>query len=298
MLKTQSILITGSEGLIGKALSTKLKEKKFKVIGYDLKNGKDILDQGSLEELIGNVNGIVHLAAVSRVVDGFKNPKKAVTTNVIGTTNLLELIRAKNPSCWMIFGSSREVYGETHSIVKESDALKPLNVYGASKSAGEFLTICYGENYHLKTFVVRFSNVYGALNDHTDRVIPRFLSQALSNSDITIYGGNQIFDFVHVSDAVDGLMNLILKVNNNDKIENRIFHFLTGKSQSLVQLANKIVELTNSNSNIKFLPRREYDVDTFEGDPSQTMRSLGWRPKMSIEDGLKDYLKLLRFQVH
>ena len=298
MLKTQSVLITGSEGLIGKALSTKLEEKKFKVIGYDLKNGKDILDQRSLEEFVCDVNGIVHLAAVSRVVDGFKNPQKAVTTNVIGTTNLLELIRTKNPTCWMIFGSSREVYGETHSIAKESDAQKPLNVYGASKSAGELLTLCYGENYNLKTFVVRFSNVYGALNDHSDRVIPRFLGQALSNSDITIYGGNQIFDFVHVSDAVDGLMNLILKVNNNDKIENRIFHFLTGNSQSLVQLTSKIIELTNSKSNIKYLPRREYDVDTFEGDPSVTMSALGWRPKVSIEDGLKDYLKLLKFPVH
>ena len=297
-MKTQSVLITGSEGLIGKALSTKLEEKKFKVVGYDLKNGKDILDLRSLEEFVCDVNGIVHLAAVSRVVDGFKNPHKAVTTNVIGTTNLLELIRTKNPTCWMIFGSSREVYGETHSIAKESDAQKPLNVYGASKSAGEFLTLCYGENYNLKTFVVRFSNVYGALNDHTDRVIPRFVGQALSNSDITIYGGNQIFDFVHVSDAVDGLMKLILKVNTNDKIENKIFHFLTGNSQSLVQLSSKIIELTNSKSNIKYLPRREYDVDTFEGDPSLTMSALGWRPKVSIEDGLKDYLKLLKFQVH
>ena len=106
----------------------------------------------------------------------------------------------------MIFGSSREVYGETHSKVKESDPQNPLNVYGASKSAGEFLTLCYGDNYNMNTFVVRFSNVYGSLNDHPDRVIPRFMSQALSNSDITIYGGNQVFDFVHLSDAVDGLL--------------------------------------------------------------------------------------------
>ena len=285
--------MTGSEGLIGKELSGKLREKQIKVVGYDIKNGQNILDQKSLEKIICDVNGVIHLAAISRVVAGYNDPYAAVMTNVIGTSNILDLIRRKNPRCWMIFGSSREVYGESQAIKKESDPQKPVNVYGASKSAGEYLSLCYGDNYNLRTFVVRFSNVYGGLNDHPDRVIPRFFNQALANSDITVYGGNQIFDFVHLSDVVEGLSKLIQKIINNEKLESRIFHFLTGKSSNLVDLAKKIIEITNSKSVINFLARRDFDVDTFVGDPSLTMKVLEWQPRISIDEGLQDYLELM-----
>src|SRR4030095_14229841 len=181
--KNHSVLVTGSEGLIGKELSRKLEERKINVVGYDIKNGQDILDKETLEKIICEIEGVIHLAAVSRVVAGYNDPYTAVVTNVIGTTNILDIIRRKNPSCWMIFGSSREVYGESGHTVKESDPLRPVNVYGASKSAGEYLSLCYGNNYNLRTFVVRFSNVYGGLNDHPDRVVPRFIHQALANSD-------------------------------------------------------------------------------------------------------------------
>ena len=294
ILKKQSVLVTGSEGLIGKELSRKLEEEKINVVRYDIKLGQNILDQESLEKIICDINGVVHLAAISRVVAGYNDPYNAVKTNVIGTTNILELIRRKNPSCWMIFGSSREVYGQTKSVVKESDPPMPINVYGASKSAGEYLSLCYGDNYNLRTFVVRFSNVYGSLNDHPDRVIPRFFIQALSNSEITVYGGNQIFDFVHLYDAVDGLMKLIQKIIKNDKIENKTLHFITGKSVSLVELSKKIIKLTNSRSRVRYFPRREFDVDTFVGDPSVTKRVLEWQPRISIDEGLQNYLKLMR----
>ena len=97
-------IVTGSEGLIGKELSRKLEEKKINVVGYDIKNGQNILDEKSLERIICDVNGVIHLAAVSRVVAGYNDPFGAVKTNVIGTVNILDLIRRKNPLCWMIFG--------------------------------------------------------------------------------------------------------------------------------------------------------------------------------------------------
>jgi len=194
----------------------------------------------------------------------------------------------------MIFGSSREVYGECLSIVKESDPQKPINVYGASKSAAEWLSICYGSNYDLRTFVVRFSNVYGGLNDHIDRVVPRFVNQALANSDITVYGGNQTFDFVHLGDVVHGLVKLIEKIITNEKLRGRTLHFVTGKSTSLIELATKIIKLTKSRSVINYLPRREFDVDNFIGDPSRTMKFLRWKPRTNIDTGLKRYLKLIK----
>ena len=293
-MKNHTILVTGSEGLIGKELSIKLKEKKINVVGYDIKNGQDILDRVSLEKIICSIDGVIHLAATSRVVAGYNDPYKTVLTNIIGTTNMLDSIRRKNPQCWMIFGSSREVYGDSQKVAKESDPQKPINVYGATKSAGEYLSLCYGNNYNLRTYIVRFSNVYGGLNDHPDRVVPRFFRQALTNEDITVYGGDQIFDFVHLSDAVEGLLALIQKIINNEKIQYRTLHFITGKSISLIDLSKKIIKLTNSKSCIKYLPKRQYDVDTFIGDPSVTVNILGWSPKISIDDGLIYYLKSIK----
>ena len=78
------MLVTGSEGLIGKELSGKLREKQIKVVGYDIKNGQNILDQKSLEKIICDVDGVIHLAAISRVVAGYNDPYAAVMTNVIG----------------------------------------------------------------------------------------------------------------------------------------------------------------------------------------------------------------------
>jgi nucleoside-diphosphate-sugar epimerase len=296
LLKNKTVLVTGSEGLIGKELSKKLTVKKIKVVGFDIRNGQDILDKDLLKKIIPAVDGVIHLAGVSRVIVGYNDPYSAVIRNVIGTTNILETIRKKNPVCWMIFGSSREVYGESKRIAKETDPQKPVNVYGASKSAAEWLSLCYGNNYDLRTFIVRFSNVYGGLNDHVDRVIPRFVNQALSNSDITIYGGKQTFDFVHLGDVVLGLTKLIEKITADEKLNGKTLHFVTGKRTNLIELARKIITLTKSKSTINYQPRREFDVDNFVGDPSLTMKFLSWKPSTSIDNGLKCYLKLMRRQ--
>jgi nucleoside-diphosphate-sugar epimerase len=293
-MRKTAILVTGSEGLIGKELVTRLSQQGFQVHPFDIKTGQDILDRSLVEETIKKVDGVIHLAAISRVVTGFKMPHETTTTNVLGIVNLLEAIRVHNSSCWMILGSSREVYGEAKLSAKETDPVKPINVYGATKAAGEFLALCYGDNYSLRTFVARFSNVYGGNNDHTDRVIPRFFSQALANTDITVFGGTQLFDFVHLHDTVSGIIALIERITNGHDLHGRrIFHFVTGKGTGLIELANEIIRITKSKSRINFMAGRNYDVDTFIGNPSDTNEILNWKAQISVADGLRMYYRLL-----
>jgi nucleoside-diphosphate-sugar epimerase len=288
------ILVTGSEGLIGKALVKNLKSKNYDVIEFDIKNNEDILNKLLVKEKIKSINGVVHLAAVSRVITAYKDPEKSIMTNILGTTNILEAIRKINPKCWMIFASSREVYGETNKKIKEDDQLNPLNVYGSTKLAGENICISYRKNYSTETYIVRFSNVYGGKNDHPDRVIPIFLHQALNNLDITVNGGEQMFDFVHLDDTIEGLSILIEKIMQK-QIQSEVFtfHFVTGTGTKLMDLVKKIKSVTNSNSSIKFLSARNYDVETFVGDPTRTEKILGWQSKISLEEGLKKYKELM-----
>ena len=288
------ILVTGSEGLIGKDIVDKFQKKGFEVIEFDIINGFDVLDLSSLKNSVKDADGVIHLAAATRVVTGYKDPYNAVQKNIIGTTNVLESIREINPKCWMIYASSREVYGEGGTNVKESDPINPINVYGATKAGAELITLTYGSNYNLNTFVVRFSNVYGAINDHKDRVIPRFVKQALTNSDITVYGGKQKFDFVHLHDVTDGLIVLVEKIIEGQKLLHRTFHFVSGQATTLMELVEQLIKITNSKSTIKYFPERTYDVNTFVGDPTRTQEILGWNTKISLEKGLSMYVDLIK----
>jgi len=281
------ILVTGSEGLIGSLLCKKLK-KEHTIVRFDLKRKQNVLNIKSLKEKLKTCDGVIHLAAVSRVITAYNNPLTSVKNNIIGIANILECIRIINPKIWCVYASSREVYGESTKKVKETDTLNPINVYGATKLSGELLMNSYHLNYSLRTFVVRFSNVYGRLNDHPDRVIPKFLKQASEGHDITVYGGTQTFDFVHVQDATDGVIKLVNKIRHN-KTKHRIYHFVSGKGTNLIGLGKLIIKITKSSSKIKKMKSRNYDVNYFVGDPSLTKKDLGWKTKISLEKGLAKY---------
>jgi len=288
----KKILVTGSEGLIGNLLCNKLKEN-YKIIHFDLKLGDNILNKKDLERCVKKCDAVIHLAAESRVVNAYKNPLKAIKYNIIGTANLLESIRLFNPKIFCIYASSREVYGETNTVRKEQDLLKPINVYGVTKLSGELLMKSYEDNYGVESYIVRFSNVYGGLNDHKDRVVPQFLYKAAKNKDITLYGGTQVFDFVHLDDATAGVVNLIKKITNQ-KPKHKQYHFVTGKGTSLKQLAKIIIKLTKSTSKIKYSSSRPYDVNFFVGDPKLALKDLNWRAKIDFENGIKKYWNVFK----
>jgi len=303
------ILITGGAGFIGSSLGLKLLERGEDIYFLDIKDKPnyipserylkiDVRDKEKIRELLKskNFDGVIHLAAVSRVIWGEENPEECVDINVNGTENLLSALAEVSPKTWVIFGSSREVYGEPEKLpVKESDEKKPINIYGHSKLKGENLTKKYSSEFGLNTIVLRFSNVYGNERDILDRVIPKFILSALNNKPLTIQGGKQVFDFTYIDFTVKGLLNTIDYISSfrqqgfwDD------FHILTGMPTSIMDLAEMIIKYTNSDSEIVFEEERNFDVNRFYGDTEKIRSILNLDTPIYLEEGLQKTIKLYK----
>lgn len=294
------ILITGSSGFIGSALKRLLGEKGIEIITYDIKENPmdDVRNFSSLQAKFIGVDGVVHLAAVSRVKIAHENPLECINTNIGGTINVLESVRefiSENGRPWVIFGSSREVYGEPVKLpVVETSHRKAINVYGVSKLSGEELCKVYAENYGLKTRVLRFSNVYTGVNDHLDRVIPKFILQAFNREDLVINGlGEEIFDFTYITDTVQGIWGCIQEIERNSHLFDD-FNISSGIPISLVDLAELIIKKTESSSKVKYTASRSYDVSKFYADPAKARKKLGFAPKIALENGINLAIKELK----
>lgn len=294
------ILITGSQGFIGSALKRLLEENGIEIVTYDIKENPldDVRELSALKAKIIDVDGIIHLAAVSRVKVAHENPLECIKTNIGGTINVLESARdllSEDKHPWVIFGSSREVYGEPMSLpVVETSVRKAINVYGVSKLSGEELCKVYAENYGLKTRILRFSNVYTGINDHLDRVIPKFILHAFNGDDLIINGsGEEIFDFTYITDTIQGIWGCIQEIERNKHLFDD-YNLSTGVPVSLKELAEIIIRKTRSSSQVKYAKSRTYDVNKFYADPGKAIKILGFSPKVTIEEGLDLTLKVLR----
>lgn len=296
------ILITGSSGFIGTALGLLLRRKGISVVEYDIRNKKnqDVRSFRVLLSYARGMDGIIHLAAVSRVKWGFENPRKCVDVNIRGTENVLEVARslttASGNKPWVIFGSSREVFGEVPELPADETTVRmPLNVYGITKLAGEELCKIYSDNYLLKTRVLRFSNVYSSPHDHLDRVVPKFITAAAQNKPITIHGsGDEFFDFTYIDDAADGVWRCIGELNKKSIPLFDDFILCTGKPVPFKTLADLAIAALNSKSEITFSKARSYDVSKFYGNPSKAKLKLGFSPKTDIKKGIKLVIEKFR----
>ncbi|MFH1423759.1 MAG: NAD-dependent epimerase/dehydratase family protein [Candidatus Nealsonbacteria bacterium] len=282
------ILITGSSGLIGSALKDFLEKQDVEVILYDLKDNppNDTRNFSDLKEKMSGADGVVHLAAVSRVIAAFNDPLECINTNVGGTINVLEAARVGNRP-WVIFGSSREVFGESRPLpVTEETPCHPMNVYGIAKIAGEDLCKIFSRDYGLKTRTLRFSNVYTGPRDQLDRVIPKFILQAAKNEDIIINGtGEELFDFTYLQDTIQGIWGCIQEIQKSQKPYDD-FILATGVPTSLRELADLIIKILSSKSEIKHTRGRSYDVNKFYADPAKARQILGFDPKTGLKEGI------------
>ncbi|MCB1119542.1 MAG: NAD(P)-dependent oxidoreductase [Chlamydiia bacterium] len=277
------ILITGSEGLIGKKLAVYLRKKGYFVVGLDLRDPENPQDVRNAS--FPEVKGVIHLAAVSRVIWGEEDPEKCYRVNVEGTERLIKMYQQKTVKPWMIFGSSREVYGQQPKLpVQETVDLKPMNVYAKTKCLGESLFL-NARSQGMNTSILRFSNVFGSKEDHKDRVIPKFCLAALKGEPMRIDGRDHIFDFTFVDDVVEGIFRLVEQLDQGRRCVDTM-HFTTGQGTTLYELASLVNTLGKNQSQLNLAQPRSYDVATFIGDPLKAKEILGWQARTPLIKGL------------
>ncbi len=291
------ILITGSEGLVGSALRAALGASGADIVGLDLRGAAaergDVRNAGAVRSAIGGCTGVVHLAAVSRVIWAERDPDECWRTNVGGLRNVIEAAEREREPPWILFASSREVYGQPdHLPATEEAPLRPINIYGRSKVEGERLLLAASER-GVRTAVVRLSNVYGTTRDHADRVVPAFARAAALGMPLRVEGPDRTFDFTHIDDTCAGLQGLIERLAGPQAPPPPV-HLLTGRPTALGELAALAVRLAGTRSPICEAPPRSYDVSSFYGCPKRAAELLGWVARVQLAEGLDRLIEAFR----
>ena len=295
----KNILITGSSGLIGSNLCILLEVKNYTILKLDIRDSDNsnscgsILDKGVLKNKINKCDGIIHLAGISRVVHGQNTPDLCELTNIEGTRNIVEIAKGCSNKPWIIYASSREVYGQQDILpVTEDRDLLPMNAYAHSKVQAEEI-ITNARQYGLNTSILRFSNVFGDIADYPDRVIPAFCINSLKGKPLFVEGGENTFDFTYVKDVTRGIWLAVehLFMHKKPIIP---MHFTNGKPITLNEAATIIKKITSSRSKIIEKPPRTFDVARFFGDNSRAKEILKWQPEYSFSEAIKLYVDDLK----
>ena len=302
-----NILLTGGAGFIGSHLVEKFIEKKHKVIVIDnlltgsKKNLEHFFDNENFTfteldvqnhiEVVEDLDYVLHLASPASPKAYAEHPINTLKAGSIGTINTLGLSKAKNAK--YLFTSTSEIYGDPLVSPQPESYWGNVNPNGArsmydeAKRFAEATVSSYNRIYDLDTRILRLFNTYGPKMKINDgRVVTNFISQAITGNDITIYGqGNQTRSFCYIDDTVSG----ILKAMESEKSE--VFNIGNPNEITILQLAEKVIELTNSNSEIKFLKLPDDDPMQRKPDITKANKELNWFPEVTLEDGLKKTIK-------
>lgn len=305
-------VVTGGAGFIGSHLCSRLLEEGFKVICIDnlitgnLKNIDKVKEKINFSfidhdvtkyiSIKGKVDFILHFASPASPSDYLEFPIQTLKVGSLGTHNALGLAKEKNAR--FLLASTSEVYGDPQIHPQSEDywghvnPIGPRGVYDEAKRFAEALTMAYYRHHKIRTTIGRIFNTYGPnMRSNDGRAIPNFISQALNDDPITIYGdGNQTRSFCYISDQVEGLFKLLMSgINEPVNIGNE-------EEISILQLANKILKLTKSQSKIVFEKLPVNDPKIRQPDISKAKTELDWKPKVELEEGLNktiEYFKIL-----
>ena len=291
--------VTGGAGFIGSHLTKNLVERGNEVIVIDnLNTGKkqniekiskkidffevDIRDFSAIENILKNVDGIFHEAALASVQDSFRIPDEFFDVNVNGTENIFKI--AKKLGIKVVYASSSSVYGNPISIpIKENDDKNPFNPYAKTKLEDDKLAEKYAKN-GLKVIGLRYFNVFGPRQSKEYAgVIKLFLERIQQGLSPLINGdGLQVRDFVYVDDVVNA--NILAMESN---IDGEFFNIGTNSIISVLDLANIIIKFSGLKLKPIHQPAVPGDVKATQADITKAKMMLKWKPTTSLKDWLK-----------
>ncbi|HMB81469.1 MAG TPA: UDP-glucuronic acid decarboxylase family protein [Vicinamibacterales bacterium] len=306
------VVITGAAGFIGSHLAETLLDRDYSVVGIDnlltgnITNiahlaGRDFQfikhDVTNYIFVDGPVDYVLHWASPASPIDYLELPIPTLKVGALGTHKALGLAKAKGAR--FVIASTSEVYGDPlEHPQKETywgnvNPVGPRGVYDEAKRFAEAMTMAYHRYHKVDTKIVRIFNTYGPrmrLND--GRAVPAFMSQALRNEDVTVFGdGSQTRSFTYITDLVDGIIRLMLS-SENDPVNIGNPHEMTIK-----EIAETIIRMTGATSKIVYKPLPTDDPKQRRPDITRARTLLGWEPKVDLEEGLIKTIEYFRTKV-
>ena len=297
------IMVTGGSGFIATPLVAYLLEKGYKVKILDLNEPKikhkniEFVRKSILDSITDDIRGsdaVFHFAALLGVENSDRRPLDTMKINLEGSVNVFKSAIDAGAKR-IIYSSSSEVYGEPRELPIKEDSIKgPVSTYGVSKLAAEIYAKAFNQESGTDIRIVRFFNVYGP-GQQENWVVPIFISKALKNEPIKIFGnGNQTRCFTYVEDVADGVLKVFEKGAKGEA-----YNISNNQPTTILELAQLAKELAKSKSEIikagfgKETRLKEREIEYRIPDISK-MKSLGWQPKTMIREGVKRILEFYK----
>lgn len=312
------VLITGGLGFIGSALARRLVELRANItlvdslipeyggnpfnihdirdrVNVDL---TDVRDVDAMSSLIKKRQFLFNLAGQTSHLDSMTDPVTDLNINAAAQLHILEACRLHNPDLKIVFASTRQVYGRPKYLpVDEKHPINPIDINGINKLAGEWYHLLYNDVYRIRACALRLTNTYGPgmrVKDARQTFLGIWIRRLIEKKPIQIFGdGMQRRDFNFVTDVVDAL----LRAAASDAANGQIFNLGQNEHVSLQELAALVVKL-NGGGNYELIPfpddRKAIDIGDYYADFGKIDKSLGWQPKVKLEQGLRETLEYYR----
>ena len=314
----RSVMITGGLGFIGSNLARRLVDlgarvllidsliddyggNLFNIDGLDdrLKvNIADIRQQSTMNYLVRGHDVIFNLAGQVSHIDSMREPYTDLEINCRAQLSLLEACRHNNPGVKVVFAGTRQIYGRAEFLpVTESHLVRPTDVNGINKAAGEYYHMVYNNVFGVHACSLRLTNVYGPrqlIKHNRQGFIGWFIRQVIEDREIQIYGdGEQLRDFVFVDDAADAF----LRAGASERSNGEVFNVGGAEAISLRELVDLLISVAGTGRyRLIAWPedKKAIDIGDFHADSSRIEQTLGWRPETSLREGLRRTVEFYR----
>src|SRR3954466_2212754 len=306
------VVITGAAGFIGSHLAETLLDRDYSVIGIDnlvtgdTDNIADLVNRDFLFikhdvtnyiYIDGPVDFVLHWASPASPIDYLELPIPTLKVGALGTHKALGLAKAKGAT--FVIASTSEVYGDPLEHPQQEtywgnvNPVGPRGVYDEAKRFAEAMTMAYHRYHGLDTKIVRIFNTYGPrMRVNDGRAVPAFMSQALRNEDVTVFGdGTQTRSFTYITDLVDGIVRLMLSAENDP------INIGNPREMTIEEIARTIIRMTGSSSQIIYKPLPTDDPKVRQPDITRARALLKWEPKVPLGQGLTDTIAYFRDKV-